>query len=94
MCLAHLGACRGASHRGRRAQVVDLNLDNARTQGTLEGVITEDFCNLLALSLNNTYLTNLRHFPKLTKLRKVALPLVRSQPRCRPAPVSRQPADA
>lgn len=52
-------------------QVLELNLDNCRTTGQVEG-LTESFVNLDYLSLNNAGLTSLKNFPKLPNLRRVS----------------------
>ena len=52
-------------------QVLELNLDNCRTTGQVEG-LTENFVNLDYLSLNNAGLTSLKNFPKLPNLRRVS----------------------
>lgn len=60
--------------RGRsKSEVLELNLDNARTQGSVEDAVTAEFAKLETLSLNNTYLTSLRGFPALASLRKLDL---------------------
>ena len=55
-----------------RLQVLELNLDNCRTTGQVEG-LTENFVNLDYLSLNNAGLTSLKNFPKLANLRRVSI---------------------
>jgi len=64
-----LGELRGRS----KSEVQELNLDNARTQGSVEDAVTGEFAALEVLSLNNTYLTSLRGFPALKCLRKLDL---------------------
>ncbi|XP_077996617.1 acidic leucine-rich nuclear phosphoprotein 32 family member A-like isoform X2 [Glandiceps talaboti] len=53
-------------------QVLDLNLDNCRSTGTIEG-LTDEFINLESLSMINVGLTSLKGFPKLPSLRKLEL---------------------
>ncbi|CAB4026523.1 acidic leucine-rich nuclear phospho 32 family member B-like isoform X1 [Paramuricea clavata] len=53
-------------------EVLELNLDNCRTTGQVEG-LTESFINLDYLSLNNAGLTSLKNFPKLPNLRRLEL---------------------
>jgi hypothetical protein len=60
-------------------QVLELNLDNCRTTGQVEG-LTESFINLDYLSLNNAGLTSLKNFPKLPNLRRVSAVLFSFDP--------------
>ena len=53
-------------------QVKELNLDNCRTTGSVEG-LTEDFTNLERLSMINVGLTTLKNFPELSNLKKVTV---------------------
>lgn len=62
-----------AESRGfKPGEVLELNLDNCRTTGQVEG-LTESFINLDYLSLNNAGLTSLKNFPKLPNLRRLEL---------------------
>jgi acidic leucine-rich nuclear phosphoprotein 32 family protein A/C/D len=53
------------------AQIVELNLDNARS-ATIVG-LTDEYVNLESLSLINVGLTSLKGFPKLVKLKRLEL---------------------
>lgn len=54
-------------------QVERLTLDNQRSQGSVDGIITSEFSRLKELSLINTSLSTLAGFPPLPALAKVPI---------------------
>lgn len=61
--------------RGRQPHnVKELDLSGCKTGGDIEAEqFTDDFSNLETLDLSNSYITNLRAFPKLKSLKKLDL---------------------
>eukprot|EP00045_Choanoeca_perplexa_P015713 m.201948 g.201948 ORF g.201948 m.201948 type:complete len:1043 (-) comp17058_c1_seq38:71-3199(-) len=55
------------------SEVLQLNLDNAVSGGSLNGAISTDFTSLQLLSLNNTGLRSVNGFPALPSLRQLEL---------------------
>jgi len=62
------GACEGKDI----AKILELNLDNSKSNGEPQG-LDENFTSLTSLSMNSVGFTSLKNFPKLLQLKKLEL---------------------